>query len=105
MLAEPPMAYGAHPLPTGPSILEFRGVAVEGLHDVDLVIPGGSAIAVVGQSGTGKSLLAALAGRLIDPDRGTVLLDGVPLPGLSRETLRQEAEQDVPGFLVVARRP
>jgi ATP-binding cassette, subfamily B, bacterial RamA/AmfB len=89
MLAEQPMAYGAHPLPTGPSILEFRGVAVEGLHDVDLVIPGGSAIAVVGQSGTGKSLLAALAGRLIDPDRGTVLLDGVPLPGLSRETLRR----------------
>lgn len=89
MLVEPPMAYGAHPLPTGPSILEFRGVAVAGLHDVDLVIPGGSAIAVVGQSGTGKSLLAALAGRLIDPDRGTVLLDGVPLSELSRETLRR----------------
>jgi ATP-binding cassette, subfamily B, bacterial RamA/AmfB len=89
MLAEPPVAYGAHPLPTGPSTLEFRGVAVEGLHDVDLVIPGGSAIAVAGQSGTGKSLFAALAGRLVDPDRGTVLLDGVPLPGLSRETLRR----------------
>lgn len=89
MLAEPPMAYGAHPLPTGPSTLEFRSVAVEGLHDVDLVIPGGSAIAVVGRSGTGKSLLAALAGRLMDPVQGTVLLAGMPLPTLSREALRQ----------------
>jgi ATP-binding cassette, subfamily B, bacterial len=89
MLAEPPMAYGAHPLPTGPSTLEFHDVAVAGLHDVDLVIPGGSTIAVVGQSGTGKSLLAALAGRLMDPNRGTVSLDGVPLPELSREALRR----------------
>jgi ATP-binding cassette, subfamily B, bacterial len=88
-LAEPQMAYGARPLPSGPSILEFRSVAVAGLHDVALVIPGGSAIAVVGRSGTGKSLLAAVAGRLIDPDRGTVLLDGVPLPELSREALRR----------------
>jgi ATP-binding cassette subfamily B protein len=89
MLVEPPMAYGAHPLPTGPSALEFRSVTVEGLRDVDLVIPGGSAIAVVGRSGTGKSLLAALAGRLIDPVQGTVLLAGVPLPTLSREALRR----------------
>jgi ATP-binding cassette subfamily B protein len=89
MLTEPVKAYGRHSLPTGPRTLEFQGVTVEGLHEVNLVIPGGSTIAVVGQSGTGKSLLAALAGRLIDPDRGTVLLDGVPLPELSHETLRR----------------
>lgn len=88
ILAQPPMAYGAHPLPAG-STLEFHTVTVEGLCNVDLVIPGGSTIAVVGPSGTGKSLFAALAGRLIDPDRGTVLLAGVPLPALSRETLRR----------------
>ncbi|MFC7649930.1 hypothetical protein ACFQX6_63535 [Streptosporangium lutulentum] len=40
-------------------------------------------MAVVGRSGTGKSLLAALAGRLVDPLHGTVSLDGVPLPRLS----------------------
>jgi ATP-binding cassette, subfamily B, bacterial RamA/AmfB len=89
MFAEPPMAYGAHPLPVGPSTLEFRGVAVEGLHEVDLVFPSGSVIAVVGRSGAGKSLLAALAGRLMDPERGTVLLAGAPLPTLSREALRR----------------
>jgi ATP-binding cassette subfamily B protein len=89
MLAEPPMAYGAYPLPTGPSIVEFRGVAVDGLHDIDLVIPSGSVIAVVGRSGSGKSLLAALAGRLMDPVQGTVLLAGVPLHTLSLEALRR----------------
>jgi ATP-binding cassette, subfamily B, bacterial len=89
MLAELPMAYGAHPLPTGPSIVEFRGVAVDGLHDIDLAIPSGSVIAVVGRSGAGKSLLASLAGRLIDPMQGAVLLAGVPLHTLSREALRR----------------
>jgi ATP-binding cassette subfamily B protein len=89
MLAERPIAYGAHPLPTGPGTLEFRGVAGGVLHDVNLVVPGGSAVAVVGRSGMGKSLLAALAGRLVDPVQGTVLLAGVPLSTLSRETLRR----------------
>jgi ATP-binding cassette subfamily B protein len=89
MLAEPPMAYGAHPLPAGPSIVEFRGVAVDGLHDIDLAFPSGSVIAVVGRSGAGKSLLAALAGRLMDPVQGAVLLAGVPLHTLSREALRR----------------
>jgi ATP-binding cassette subfamily B protein len=89
MLAEPPVAYGVDSLPPGPSTLEFNCVTVEGLQDVDLVIPGGSAIAVVGQSGAGKSLLAALAGRLMDPVQGTVLLAGVPLPKLSRQALRR----------------
>ena len=43
----------------------------------------------VGLSGTGKSLLAALAGRLADPDRGEILLDGVPLRDLSHDELRR----------------
>jgi ATP-binding cassette subfamily B protein len=89
VLDESPMAYGAHPLPAGSGTLEFRGVAAGGLDGIDLVIPGGSATAVVGRSGSGKSLLAALAGRLVDPARGTVLLDGEPLPGVAREALRR----------------
>ncbi|WP_260867859.1 ABC transporter ATP-binding protein [Streptomyces sp. SAJ15] len=80
----------AHP----PGTLEMRGVgAVRGgrvvLHDVDLWVPGGSSVAVVGRSGSGKSVLAALAGRLADPDRGRVLLDGVPLPELRHDVLRR----------------
>ncbi|WP_043634747.1 ABC transporter ATP-binding protein [Nonomuraea candida] len=75
--------------PHQPGALEFRDVAVNGLTVGDLTIPGGSVTAVVGRSGAGKSLLAALAGRLVDPDRGAVLLDGVPLPELTEEELRR----------------
>jgi ATP-binding cassette subfamily B protein len=55
---------------------------------LNLVVPAGATVAVVGRSGAGKSLLAALAGRLTDPEQGRVLLDGVALPDLSREQLR-----------------
>ncbi|WP_433239861.1 ABC transporter ATP-binding protein [Streptosporangium sp. CA-135522] len=92
LIAEKPRAYGGRPLPDGPGTLELRGVGADGLGGpggVDLVVPGGCAVAVVGRSGAGKSLLAALAGRLLDPSRGTVRLDGVPLPDLSAEALRQ----------------
>ncbi|MCP2337639.1 ABC transporter ATP-binding protein [Actinomadura rupiterrae] len=94
VLSEPVTAYGNRTLPDDrPGTLEFRDVTVgtpdgEGLRGVDFVVPGGAATAVVGRSGAGKSLLAALAGRLLDPDEGTVLLDGVPLPELSRAELR-----------------
>ncbi|MBB5933241.1 ABC transporter ATP-binding protein [Streptomyces zagrosensis] len=88
--------------PAGPSqpqplrgALELRGVGVSRgerpvLREVWLRVPAGQAVAVVGRSGAGKSLLAALAGRLADPDEGQVLLDGVPLTALSHEALRRE---------------
>ncbi|MFC0863804.1 ATP-binding cassette domain-containing protein [Sphaerimonospora cavernae] len=94
LLTEPAMPYGSRPLPGGPGRLELRGVTmrVDGtplLSDIDLVIPGGSCVAVVGRSGSGKSSLAAVAGRLVDPDDGVVLLDGVPLPEVAHATLRR----------------
>lgn len=96
VLESPPMAYGHARLPTaGGGRLEFDHVTVrapEGgtlLDGVDLEIPDGSLTAVVGRSGSGKSLLAALAGRLTDPDDGEVRLDGVPLRDLTRADLRQ----------------
>ena len=94
VLAEPPVAYGHEGLPEGPGKLEFRQVTVLGtggplLRDLSLVVPGGALVAVVGRSGAGKSLLAALAGRLVDPDGGEVLLDGVPLRRLRRDELRR----------------
>ncbi|GAB2758388.1 ATP-binding cassette domain-containing protein [Streptomyces bullii] len=93
VFAEPVTAYGARRLPTGPGLLELRGVTARRggrtvLDGVDLVVPGGTTLAVVGRSGAGKSLLAALAGRLADPDAGEVLLDGVPLRDLTHEELR-----------------
>ncbi|MGW4565118.1 ATP-binding cassette domain-containing protein, partial [Streptomyces sp. NPDC004561] len=94
VLAEPSPAHGTRRLPAGPGRLELRGVtAARGgravLDGVDLVVPGGSTLAVVGRSGTGKSLLAELAGRLADPDAGEVRLDGVPLRDLGHAELRR----------------
>jgi len=87
VLARPVIPYGSRALPAGPGQLEFRDVKVLGL-EVQLVVPGGATVAVVGRSGAGKSVLAALAARLREPDSGSVLLDGVPLPALSSTALR-----------------
>ncbi|MBT2211522.1 MULTISPECIES: ABC transporter ATP-binding protein [Actinomadura] len=90
ILEQPAPADGDAAVPEGRGTLEFRGVSAGGvLHGLDLTVPGGLAVAVVGRSGAGKSLLAALAGRLADPDRGEVLLDGAPLPRLARTELRR----------------
>jgi ATP-binding cassette, subfamily B, bacterial len=88
-----PVVHGSAGLPGGGGRLELRGVTVRAgdttlLSDVDIVVPGGAAVAVVGRSGAGKSVLAALAARLCDPAAGEVLLDGVPLPSLSHAELR-----------------
>ncbi|GAA3309329.1 ABC transporter ATP-binding protein [Streptomyces cinereospinus] len=93
VLARPAPAHGTRPLPPGPGRLRMRGVTARlgdrtVLDGVDLDVPGGTTLAVVGRSGTGKSLLAALAGRLADPDAGEVLLDGVPLRDLTHPELR-----------------
>ncbi|MEV6957749.1 ABC transporter ATP-binding protein [Streptomyces sp. NPDC051207] len=92
----PALEYGTRSLPPdGPGDLELRGVRVvrdgrDVLRADGVRVPGGSTAAVVGRSGAGKSVLAAVAGRLIDPDEGQVLLDGVRLDRLTREALRVE---------------
>ncbi|HVF77582.1 MAG TPA: ABC transporter ATP-binding protein [Solirubrobacteraceae bacterium] len=91
---EAPVRYGTRGLATGAGRIEFRGVTFRSggetvFHELDLVIPPGALIGIVGRSGSGKSLLAALAGRLTDPDEGVVLLDGVDLRELDRSTLRR----------------
>ncbi len=48
-----------------------------GLAGVDLHVPEGSVVALVGPSGSGKSTLASLLGRYRDPDRGRVVIDGL----------------------------
>ena len=60
------------------------------LTGVHLTVPGGTSLAVVGRSGSGKSVFAAVVGRLLDPDTGTVLLDGVPLTAMDPALLRPE---------------
>ncbi|PWR10770.1 ABC transporter ATP-binding protein [Micromonospora acroterricola] len=93
VLGEPVRRYGTRALPAGPGELRLCGVTVRSddgrplLDRVDLHVPGGALLAVVGPSGSGKSLLAAVAGRLRDPDEGEVRLDGVPLPELTHTAL------------------
>lgn len=94
VLEQPAVRYGQAQLPAGGGRIEFRGVTAMSagrpiLERLDLVLPAGCLAAVVGRSGSGKSLFASLAGRLVDPDEGDVLLDGVPLAQLSRRELRR----------------
>jgi ATP-binding cassette subfamily B protein len=59
------------------------------LVDVDLTVPAGTTLAVVGETGSGKTTLASLVPRLADPTRGRVTLDGVDLRDLTLATLAQ----------------
>lgn len=61
---------------------------VEVLHGVDLEVPAGQTVALVGETGAGKTTLARLISRAWDPREGRVLLDGVDLRDLSDEELR-----------------
>ncbi|MFD0276654.1 ATP-binding cassette domain-containing protein [Kitasatospora sp. NPDC127111] len=95
VLALPPAAGGTAVLPEGgPGELAFQGVVVRDgdrvlLGPLDLTVPGGRTVALVGRSGCGKSLVAALPGRLRDPDEGRVLIDGVPVDRLTASELRR----------------
>lgn len=60
---------------------------VPSLRGVDVLIPAGQHVALVGADDSGASLLPAVLGRLVEPDVGAVLLDGVLLPELSAEAL------------------
>ena len=73
----------ARPLPPGGGRVELRDVtfAYEGaasptLHDVSLTVEAGTTVALVGGTGSGKSTLVRLIGRLYDPSSGSVLVDG-----------------------------
>ncbi|MFC0386792.1 ATP-binding cassette domain-containing protein [Muricoccus vinaceus] len=58
------------------------------LHGINLEIPAGQTLAVVGRSGSGKSTLARLICGLYRPDGGALRLDGVPISDLSLTALR-----------------
>lgn len=58
------------------------------LRDIDLSIPKGKTIALVGSSGGGKSTLADLIPRFYDPTAGRILLDGVDIRTLTKTSLR-----------------
>jgi ATP-binding cassette subfamily B protein len=57
------------------------------LHDVTFRVPAGRTVALVGPTGSGKSTIASLAVRLVDPDRGSVTIDGADLRSLTADSL------------------
>ncbi|MGH3655136.1 MAG: ABC transporter ATP-binding protein [Micromonosporaceae bacterium] len=61
--------------------------APEVLHQVTLDVPAGRTVALVGPTGSGKSTIAALAARLVDPDSGAVRLDGADARDLTADSL------------------
>jgi ATP-binding cassette subfamily B protein len=74
--------------------VEFRSLtfAYDGkpvLHDIDLRIPAGTTVAVVGPTGSGKSTLVALLARLFDPPPGTLFVDGHDVRRIPLATLRK----------------
>ncbi|GAB3079422.1 ABC transporter ATP-binding protein [Micromonospora schwarzwaldensis] len=81
-------------LPAGPLDVRFAGVtfAYPGgppvLHDVTLDIAAKSRVAVVGETGSGKTTFAKLLTRLMDPTEGEVLLSGVDLRQVRFDSLR-----------------
>jgi ATP-binding cassette, subfamily B, bacterial len=83
------------PLPAARGRLEFDHVSFgyvserEVLHGLDLRIPAGQTIALVGTTGAGKTTIAKLMSRFYDPTAGRVLLDGVELRDLAEPDLRR----------------
>ncbi len=60
------------------------------LEEVDLHVPAGQTVALVGETGAGKSTFAKLVARFYDPQRGRVLVDGNDLRDLSSKALRSQ---------------
>jgi ABC-type multidrug transport system fused ATPase/permease subunit len=60
------------------------------LEDVDLHVPAGQTVALVGETGAGKSTFAKLVARFYDPQRGRVMVDGHDLRELSSKALRSQ---------------
>ena len=61
----------------------------EVLHDIDLQIPAGQIVALVGETGAGKTTMARLISRFYDPTAGRMTLDGVDLRSISVTELRR----------------
>ncbi|MFN8179587.1 MAG: ABC transporter ATP-binding protein [bacterium] len=79
--------------PSGRGDLRFEGVTFargdrEVLHEVQLHVPAGRRIALVGPTGSGKSTLLRLLARLEEPTSGRIVLDGVPLGDWDLAALR-----------------
>jgi len=87
---------GALELPPGGGDLRFDRVGFEYmpgrpvLEDIDLAVPAGRTIALIGHTGSGKTTLTSLVPRFYDATAGRVLVDGVDVRDVTLRSLRQE---------------
>jgi ABC-type multidrug transport system fused ATPase/permease subunit len=86
----------ALPLPESTGHVRFEGVRFgygsgpEVLHGIDLVVPAGTTVALVGHTGAGKSTIAKLLARFYDPLEGRLTIDGHDLRDVTQESLRRQ---------------
>ncbi len=83
-------------LPPGPGAIDFHFVtfgydpAKPVLRDIAFDVPGGSIVALVGPTGSGKSTLMQLLARFYDPQAGQIFIDGVDISTVALRSLRNE---------------
>ena len=94
---EPEIPSGLPALPPGDGRVELRhvtfgfpGSRAPSLRGVDLVVPGGTTVALVGGTGSGKSTLIGLIPRLYDATKGQVLVDGADVTRVDPASLRHQ---------------
>src|SRR5204863_2802877 len=89
-------APGAIDLPAIAGHVRFEGVRFsygrgeEVLHGVDLDVPAGTTVALVGHTGAGKSTIAKLLARFYEPTGGTISIDGRDLSDVTQASLRRQ---------------
>ncbi|WP_274475859.1 ABC transporter ATP-binding protein [Mangrovimonas aestuarii] len=76
--------------------IEFKNVSftyddtnIQALKNISFKIPKGKTLAIIGKTGSGKSTILDLIGRLYDVSQGEIMIDGIPLPKLNLTDLRQ----------------
>jgi peptide/nickel transport system ATP-binding protein len=74
--------------PVRSGLLQRPAAWVRAVDDVDLSIPAGRTLALVGESGCGKTTVGRSILRLVEPQAGRIVYDGVDLLGLSQRALR-----------------
>jgi ATP-binding cassette subfamily B protein len=67
----------------------YPGAESPAVAGVDLDVPAGTTLALVGETGSGKTTLASLVARLYDPDAGTITIDGIDLRRMRLADLAQ----------------
>jgi ABC-type multidrug transport system fused ATPase/permease subunit len=86
----------AYELPRIDGRVRFEGVRFgygkgpEVLHGLDLDVPAGTTVALVGHTGAGKSTIAKLLARFYDPRAGRITIDGHDLRDVTQESLRRQ---------------